>query len=226
MNKKKTLGVLIPYYCNNEICEREAKILVRLLKEQLSDDMLLCIYEDGQYSEWLHEEFKNFNNVKIMGSEINKGVSYAKNQILDYLIDKVKYILFLDMDDYIDDDYLPMVWEYCADNTHDIIETLFSIRNQLITFEREKIRSTPVGSAIKVEVIGKNRFKENVQIGEDTDFMNTIVDLTKHRKKLCKTIYYYQLGINPDSLTIKYERREIDKERGKENDKRNSKVKQ
>ena len=215
---KKTLGILIPYYRNNDICEREFKILVNLIKKQLNDDMILCIYEDGQYSPWLYEEFEDFKNVIIKSNTENHGVSYAKNQILDYLINKVKYILFMDSDDYIDDDYLPMVWEYCADNTHDIIETLFSIRNQLISFERDKIRSTPVGSAIKVEVIGKNRFQENVQIGEDTDFMNTIVDLNKHRKKLCKTIYYYQLGINPDSLTIKYERREIDKERGKKNE--------
>lgn len=212
---KKTLGILIPYYRNNDVCEREFKILVKLLKQQLNDDMILYIYEDGQYSSWLYEEFEDFSNVIIKSDTTNHGVSYAKNQILNYLINKVKYILFLDSDDYLDDDYLTKVWEYCADNTHDIIETLFSINNKLNEFKREEIRSTPVGSAIKVEVIGKNRFQENVQIGEDTDFMNTIVDLNKHRKKLCRTIYYYQLGINQNSLTVRYQRNEIKREREK-----------
>ena len=215
---KKAIGILIPYFKNSDVCEREFKILVRLLKKQLNDDMILCIYEDGQYSEWLYDEFKDFKNVKIKSCLENKGVSYAKNQILDYLINKVNYILFMDSDDYIDDNYLINMCEYCKDNTHDVIESLFCTNGVLNDYYKNRIRSTPVGSAIKVDIIGKHRFQENIQIGEDTDFMNEILDLSKHRKKLCRTIYYYQLGINNNSLTKRYERNEIKKERGNENE--------
>ena len=96
----------------------------------------------------------------------------------------------------------------------------------MIEYQPKEVRSCTCGTAIKTSVIGKQRFTENLQIGEDTDFMHQVSDLTKQRKKLCRTVYYYQIGINPNSLTMLYQKNKIKKERGKNNDKRNSKNKQ
>ena len=208
---KKALGICIPYYRNSEQCEVEFKKLIDILKPQLTDDMILCIYEDGQVSDWL-QEIKS-KNIIVNSCETNKGVSIARNWCVDYLIKKVDYILFLDSDDKVADNYLTKVHEYCADRTHEIIETTFFINGTLMRYNPKEVRSCAASSAIATKIIGEHRFKENIQIGEDTEFMNEIVDLTKYRKKYCPTEYYYQLGVNPNSLIKRYERKEIDKER-------------
>lgn len=214
----KTLGICIPYYKNSEECEIEFKKLMEILTPQLTDDMILYVYEDGQVSEWLWDIKKDFGDNFILESNpVNKGVSYARNRAIDYLIDKVEYILFIDSDDIVAKDYLTMVHEYCADRSHDIIETTFYINGRLMNYNPKEVRSCASSSCLRVSVIGDHRFNEKLQIGEDTEFMNEVVDLTKYRKKYCKSDYYYQLGINPNSAIKRYERKEIDKER--ENDK-------
>ena len=209
---KKTLGICIAYYKNNEQCEEAFRKLMIRLNSQLTKDMILCIYEDGQVSDWLKQYDKE--NIRRISNPKNKGVSYARNKIIDYLIDKVNYMLFIDSDDFVDENYLTRMWEYCADNSHDIIESRFYINGDLMPFSKEQVRSCASGSAIKTDVIENHRFDEKLQVGEDTKFMNETVDLRKQRKKYCQdAIYYYQLGINPNSLTKKYERKEISKER-------------
>lgn len=212
---KKCLGIAIPYYKNSEQCEVEFKKLMQCLEPQLTDDMLLCVYEDGQESDWLREIARE--NLIVFQNPKNRGVSFARNTIIDELIDKVDYILFLDSDDKVADNYLTKVHEYCADRTHEIIETTFYINGVLMDYNPREVRSCAASSAIATKIIGEHRFKENIQIGEDTEFMNEIVDLTKYRKKYCPVEYYYQLGVNPNSLIKRYERKEIDKERESEN---------
>lgn len=203
----KTLGICIPYYKNSEQCEIRFKELMECLLPQLTDDMILYVYEDGQVSEWLYQ-IEN-KNLMVESNPINKGVSHARNSAIDYLIKKVEYILFIDSDDIVDKDYLTRVHEYCADRTHDIIETAFNINGVLMNYNPKEVRSCAASSAIRINVIGKHRFEENRQVGEDTHFMNEIVDLKKFRKKYCPTNYYYLLGTNPNSLIKRYERKEI-----------------
>lgn len=209
---KRCLGIVIPYYKNSEQCEIKFQELMQCLEPQLTDDMLLCVYEDGQVSDWLKEYAKN-KNITVIACKINKGVSYARNACINYLIDQVDYILFLDSDDMVEKNYLTKVHEYCADRTHEIIETTFFINGVLMNYNPREVRSCAASSALATKIIGEHRFKENIQIGEDTEFMNEVVDLTKYRKKYCPVEYYYQLGINPNSLIKRYERKEIDKER-------------
>lgn len=209
----KTLGICIPYYKNSEQCEIKFKELMECLVPQLTNDMILYVYEDGQVSDWLWD-IKN-DNLMLESNPINKGVSYARNKAIDYLIDKVEYILFLDSDDIVDNNYLTKVHEYCADRTHDIIETTFYINGVLMEYNPREVRSCAASSALRTSIIGNHRFRENLQVGEDTEFMNEVVDLKKYRKKYCRTDYYYQLGVNPNSLIKRYERKEIDKERNK-----------
>lgn len=208
---KKLLGVVIPYYKNSDQAEVAFKKLMEKLSEQLTDEMYLFVFEDGQYSEWLQEYQKD--NLQIGGVRINKGVSYARNVMLDWLQDRVNYILFLDSDDDISDDYLQKIYEYCADNTHEIIESTFLVNGVKAGYDSKKVRSGCAGSAIATRIIGNIRFDESLQIGEDTKFMNEVCDLSKYRKKHCDTIYNYQYGINPESLIQKYNRQEIMKER-------------
>lgn len=211
---KKMLGIAIPYFCNSNECEIAAKKLMKQLDEQLTDDMLLYIYEDGQFSNWLWEYAKKKPNIiKIKSVGKNKGVSVARNYLIDELIDKVEYILFLDSDDMIEKDYLRVMYEYCADMTHEVIEPTFQENKFECRFIPTQIRCGVAGMAIKSNIIGDIRFDETRQIAEDCDFSHNVIDLEKHRKKHAPTKYYYQLGINPNSLTMKYKRNEIGERR-------------
>ena len=213
-SKKYVIGIVIPYYKNSEECEIAFKKLMEQLDKQLTDGMVLYVYEDGQFSNWLWEYAqKKPNLIHIESNAKNKGVSYARNKMLDQLIDKCEYILFIDSDDRIADDYLKVMFEYCADKTHEIIESHFEDYKFKTEFRRNEVRSGVAGSAIMTKIIGNIRFQEDRQIGEDTRFMNEVCDLTKYRKKLAKTNYYYQLGINPNSLIMKYKRKEIGEKR-------------
>lgn len=208
---KLVLGIIVPYYKNSDECEIAFKHLMTKLSQQINGKMILYVYEDGQKSNWLLEYQKD--NIIIKGSTKNKGVSFARNKGIDYLIDKVNYILFLDSDDIISNNFLESTYEYCADNTHEIIEPNFYIREHKTPYEPNKVRCGCAASAIQTKIIGDIRFDEKLQIGEDTKFMKDVCDLTKYRKKLSKADYFYQFGINNNSLTKRRERKEIEKER-------------
>ena len=209
---KKTLGIIIPYYKNSEECEIAFKKLMEKISKQLTDDMILYLYEDGQFSDWLYKYAKP-NKIIYTSCDENKGVSWARNSGIDYLIDNVEYILFIDSDDMIEDNYLQKMCEYCADNTHEIIESTFLVKDTPTEFDRKLVRCGVAGSAIQTKIIGDIRFDEKLQIGEDTKFMHEVCDLTKYRKKHAPTKYIYQLGINNNSLTMLHSRKQIEKER-------------
>lgn len=208
---KKTLGIAIPYYETTAQRKNAFKELMDKLIVQLNDKMIMYIYEDGQEASWL-KEYKN-DNLIINSGNPNKGVSYARNQCLDYLIDKVNYILFIDSDDMVDDDYLKVMYEYCDDNSHEIIESAMYIKDVKVEYNPKLIKNGVAGSALKTSIIGNIRFQEDLQIGEDTKFMHDVIDLDKYRKKYARTFYYYRLGIDECSLTISYQNRKIGKKR-------------
>lgn len=209
--RKVVMGIIIPYYNNSLESEIAFKRLMQELSKQMTNDMIMYVYEDGQTSDWLLE-YAN-ENIIIKSSKNNEGVSHARNMGIDYLIDKVNYILFIDADDIVESNYLPKMCEYCADNTHEIIESSFLVNGTEAMFNRNVIRSGVAGSALQTKIIGDVRFEENMQIGEDTNFMHKVVDLSKYRKKHAPTQYIYQLGLNAQSLTKRFERKEIGKER-------------
>ena len=214
MIKKVVLGISIPYWKNTQVCEDRFKALMEKIEKQITDDMLLCVYEDGQVSDWLVEYQKKLDNkMFLIQNPVNYGVSVARNKTLDELIDKCLYILFLDSDDEIADDYLKVMHEYCADNSHEVVESLFSVNGQDAQYNPKLLRCGVAGSAIKTETIGNKRFDEKLQIGEDTKFMKYVVDLSKHRKRLAKTKYTYLLGTNEQSLTMRFDKKIIGKYR-------------
>lgn len=212
-NTHKTLGIAIPYFQITIQCKDVFKILLERIKSQLNDDMILYIYEDGQRSQWLYD-FKFLRNNIIVESDIlNRGVSYARNKCVDYLINKVDYILFLDSDDMIDGDYLENMLNACKKSEYDIYESGFYTLDVKAQFNPNVIRNGVAGSAISSKLIGSTRFDEHLQIGEDTKFMTDIFDLSKNKKQYVDTNYYYQIGINEHSLIMRYNKKMIGKER-------------
>lgn len=208
---KYTLGIIIPYYFNNEVCETLFKQLMNEINRQLlnEDRVKVVIVEDGQKSNWLDEY--SSDKIELVRLKKNKGVSHARNTALDMLINECSYIAFIDSDDMIEGNYIDRLVRYASDGTHELIETYLAINNIVQNnIDIDKHRCGVWSCAIKSDIIGDKRFKEEMQINEDTDFMERVINLSKHRKILCNTTYYYNLGGNNDSLIMKFRRREID----------------
>lgn len=207
------LGIIIPYYKNSEVCEKNFKLLMDVLTRQLTDKIMLYVYEDGQFSNWLNKY--NSYNICITGEDVNRGVSYARNTGLDFFLNVIKdidYILFIDSDDMIDSNYLIKMYRslYKKD---DILESRFFIKDRLYKYGNNDIRNGVCGQCIKTSLIGKLRFNEDICIGEDTLFMQELWKRYKIKKRLVETNYYYNLGDNMNSLSMKYTRKEIDKDK-------------
>jgi len=203
--KKKPIGFIIPYYKNTEECEIYFKELMETIFKQIktTERVMIVVVEDGQTSEWLNKY--KIPQIKIHRNKTNKGVSYCRNWGINYLIDKVDYIGFIDSDDYINDDFLKTMGSYANDHTHELLEPLLYINEQRAGFTQEgQIRNAVWGYAFETKIIGNKRFDENLQFSEDAEFNHSVIDLQKQRKVCVPAIYYYYYKRNPLSLSARY----------------------
>lgn len=215
------LGIVIPYYKNSDRCEENFKLLMSVLEKDLkllTDDVLLVVVEDGQCSGWLADN--KSDNVVIISSLINRGVSYARNVGLDYCISKdCDYILFLDSDDMIDSNYIRKILNEIGYD--DIYDINFFVNDTLKEYRvSNNTRSSVCGLVIKANLIGTLRFKENIQYGEDKMFINQLIERNKDNISYgyVNTNYYYNYGSNLNSLCMRYLRHEIGIERSDNNE--------
>jgi glycosyltransferase involved in cell wall biosynthesis len=183
------LSIIIPVYNTTELTKK----LLDKLRPQLTKECELIVVDDG-----------STEDTSILGDIYHKkngGVSSARN----YGLDKAsgKYIVFIDSDDMISDDYIESIlsiddFDYCyfgwKSNGH--IKGEFLIPNEPPTW------NTCVWNCIyKKELIGNNRFDETKQIAEDEDF-NKRVRKGK-RKNINKILYDYNSS-REDSLTRRF----------------------
>ena len=201
------LGIVIPYYSNSMECEKNFKLLMKTLEKQLTKSMILYIYEDGQKSKWLDKYIRR--NVVVERGLYNTGVSYARNMGIEYLKDKVDYILFIDSDDMVDGSYLRNMARACYTNNYDVVESYFFVNDKLKEYGDNIIRTSVTGTAFRVSVIDDLRFDNYIQIGEDKDFIEKLWKKKLIKKCLVKNSYFYNYGSNMNSLMMRYIRKEI-----------------
>lgn len=195
------LGIGIPYYKNSEQCEVAFKKLMKTLESQVGGNIGLVIYEDGQYTSWLNDFC-----CSVIVNENNKGVSVARNEILFiFLINHIDYIMFLDSDDMVDCDFVSKMYTEACTGNYDMIVSRFIMNKKEISYAQ---RSNVAGICLKADFIKGLKFDEEYNISEDTLF---IQEVYKRNPKICviDSNYYYNYGINPNSLMMRYERSEI-----------------
>lgn len=177
------LGVNIPYYPNSKEAEECAKWLF--------NKRLHPIYE------------KNKNIIPLMWMDFNgQGCGKTRNIINEILFNNVDYIIYIDSDDIIGEDYLEKVYEACKEG-YDIIETKFSIKGNIVPF-KDKLPNHVTGIAYKVDLIKDMKFNENRNIGEDTEYNNYINENKEFTRKCIDTVYYYNFGYNKECLSYRF----------------------
>lgn len=187
------VSIIIPVY-NTSI-----KLLERCLKSiinQKYSDFELIIVDDGSNNEvakWLDKYVLKDSRMTVIHQD-NMGVSVARNVGIEK--SKGKYLIFVDSDDYIRDDYLTNGIKYIEANNIDIIcennfidsdvvsdKSNFVILDNLkdkleclllnplkIKDSSLKISQSPWGKIFKRNVIGRIRFLPDLKYGEDALF--------------------------------------------------------
>lgn len=199
------LGIGIPYYKNSPECEIAFKKLMKTLEPQVGGNIYIYIYEDGQYSDWL--DYDNEWNIITHGDSIeNHGISYARNFLLEaFRYGDFDYIMFIDSDDMVDCDFISKMYTEACTSNADMIISRFIMNKKEISYPQ---RSNVAGICLKTDFIKGLNFNEDYNISEDTLFIQEVYK----REPMIYMIdsnYYYNYGINPNSLMMRYERSEI-----------------
>ena len=185
--KKYKLGVAIPYYKQNLLCEQ----LFNYLKEII--DMQMMYYD-------------LYNEVKVIVYENNIGLSAARNKIMEELIPECEYITFIDADDRIDEKYLITIYELLMSTKFDVYMSEFYINKS--KFDHLTLQNHVTGVVYRTELIKNIRFNENRNVAEDMEFNEEVRKLNPDCINItCK--YYYNYGANKDCLSYRYARGEI-----------------
>lgn len=197
-----TLGIGIPYYKNSPECEIAFKKLMKTLEKQVGGNVWLLIYEDGQISDWL----KSYNtNTTVIGhSTINKGVARTRN-ILLFALKNFDYIMYLDSDDMIDCDFISKMYDLASSGHFDMIVSRFYMNKKELF---QPTRSNVAGICLRTEFIKDISFNEEYNISEDSQFIEEVYKRNPVIGKIDSN-YYYNYGINPNSLMMRFERSEI-----------------
>lgn len=197
------LIILIPYYKNSEECELTFKKLLKTLVKQISGNIYVFVYEDGQRSEWLHDYDYN---IFVSSHYENKGISYARNYLLKSALESnTDYIMFLDSDDMIDCDFISKMYEAANSGNYDMITSRMIMNNKELIAPK---RSNVAGICLRSDFIKALSFNEEYNISEDTMFINEVYKRNPRIGNIDSN-YYYNYGINPNSLMKRFERSEI-----------------
>lgn len=209
------VSIIIPMYNSAKYIKR----CIDSILNQKYKDFEIIIINDGSTDNSLKicEEYDD-NRLKIF-SKKNEGVGAARNYGLD--IANGDYILFIDSDDCIDDNYLLSLIECNSIYNADLIEsgarvhlendyciypyqkdsqvTIFDNKEYIKNFLLFKTNISVWGKLYKRELIGKTRFKK-MNINEDFFFTWEIVKKTNLYVENLNTNYNYYLD-KPNSLS-------------------------
>ena len=214
------VNVIIPTFCpGNYLYE-----CLKSLSSQSFSDFVCTIVLNGpeepyltQINQWIAEQ--EMSNVTILYSPV-KGVSAARNLALDN--NKSDYVIFLDDDDLINQDYLKNLYDY-ADKNCIIAVSVVNFQGNDTTAAvpdyqgrefREKnitecspqqcpsVFSSCCGKVLPAALIGNRRFNNDLTLGEDSVFMYNVLASPVKKVVFAKDAKYFRrIRINSASRT-------------------------
>ena len=207
-----TISVIIPVYN----AEKYIEGCISSIINQSFPDFELILVDDGStdLSGTLCDSFVTKDNRIKVFHRPNGGVSSARN----YGIEKSsgEWIVFVDSDDYVDWNYLKILYEYSIDcdivscgyvvideygnvkRKHPIINGFFS-QNDTVDFINNYCCNTSSWShLIRSNIIKDNGilFCENRSVGEDTVFILNCFVKANCYKNISSELYYYRITQN------------------------------
>lgn len=216
INKK--VSIIVPVYN----AEKYLSQCIESIINQTYKNLEIILVNDGSKdnSEFICKEYqkKDFR-IKLI-SDINHGVSYARNQGLKDSVGE--YVLFVDSDDNINENYVYSLMEKTLEDDYDIVISGYKefgkeVINVVLSEEKEDLLTgtlrkdykflemfliTPWVKLYKTSIIKKYniKFPEDFRIGEDQVFNLLYLKYVKKYKFINKPLYNY-IRQNNKSLT-------------------------
>ena len=220
-NIRNCVSVIIPCYNN---ADNTKKILNKLLhqKHTYYPETEIIVVENGSTEDMSFLDQYNKNDVVVLHETIT-GVSHARNTGLDRA--KGEYIAFIDNDDDIADDYLHCLYKAMRteNSKYDFCLIPSYSDGQLIVDYSTIDLTNPVKRIWSVwhycynrRIIGDIRFNENLNVAEDIAWLRLVLPEDKIQNGILieKPIYFYKWANNENSLSHRFNRKEITRERG------------
>lgn len=209
----KKLSIIIPVYNK----EKYIKKCLDSLVTKLDDSIEVILIDDGSTDNSPQIYSKYEKNITIIKQK-NHGVSYARNVGINKAIGK--YIMFVDSDDYLDDEWKNILNEEISKD-YDLIyfsEKYKNIKNDSNKFieytlnlsHNEYHFSNPTSKLYNLNYLRKNNilFDVNIKNGEDMLF-NLKCLLNKPRVRIVDKSFYEYI-INETSVIRNFNEREIE----------------
>ena len=214
------ISVIVPVYN----AEKTLRRCVDSILSQEFHDFELLLIDDGSKDgtpEICDENAENDKRVRVFHKE-NGGVSSARNLGIDNA--NGKWVVFVDSDDYISENYLNGLQNcdsdlalmqyhlFKADGWHQPIEHLKRLPAKIKEDEIPQVLNCyltdmmfrcPTAMAFRRDLIGDIRFNLNMKVGEDTHFVHQYLE--KITSIICYCYYYYYyVGVGEDAADVKY----------------------
>jgi len=193
------ISVIIPYYKTYD----ETVRLLDVLIPQLTNEVEVFLVDDG-----CHDERLDQFNVNVIHLEENHGLSHARNVGIKQA--KGKYIVFIDSDDLVSDDYIETLLDKIKTSEFDYCYFSWKALNsnlQVIIKDNPPDWNLAVWNAIyKREYV--ELFDDNVRIYEDVFWQQIMRSKNGKKEIIDKILYYYNDG-RPGSLTNSCDNKEV-----------------
>lgn len=205
----KLISIIVPVYN----AEKTIKKCVDSVLNQTYKNFELILINDGSKDNSLNilKEYETLDERILVISQENSGVSVTRNKGINEA--KGEYIVFVDSDDYIEENALEILVNeiesndkldlvisgfYIVKNNNDkFINTIsenktFDNLDFLLNEKLFKFISTPWGKVYKSEIIKNNniQFDKNLSLGEDTIFVLEYLKYIKTVKFINESLYF------------------------------------
>lgn len=182
------LSIIIPMYNTEPYIDS----LLKALAPQLTNETEVIVVDDGSDFPFLPP----YPSIKVI-RQTNKGVSSARNRGLK--VAKGQYIVFIDSDDLVSDDYIAQVFkaiESEPDTVYISWKHLSGPIGKIIKGPNDEFN--PYNRCVWNRVFKKTyikglKFNEEMQVAEDDDFLNHL-PTPASKTYIEKPIYIYRSG--------------------------------
>jgi glycosyltransferase involved in cell wall biosynthesis len=198
------LSIITPFYKTYDYTMK----LYEVLKPQLNNNVEWIIVDDGTNEKKLDK--LACDNIHIIHKR-NGGVSSARNKALR--VAQGNYIAFIDSDDLVKDYYVSKILNKIKETRFDYCYMSWEFFNkktgQVIIKDVPPLDNTSVWNCVyKREKIGKHRFNEDIQYGEEIDFNLKV--RSGYKENITDVMYLYNFD-REDSATELYRLGKLDK---------------
>lgn len=219
------VSVIIPVYNTELYLER---CLNSIINQSFKNIELIIVNDNStDNSPNIIKSFmQKYDNIKYIDNKENKGVSNCRNEAIK--ISEGEYILFVDSDDYLDENMIETMYNEATTNDLDIAICGYYLdyedgnsQNKIINLEENKIydgneilseilhhKNGITGHSwnkmLKASIIKENdiQYPEHMKIYEDVAFFSKLFPYCKKIKNIKKTFYHYIQRNNSSIKTI------------------------